>query len=305
MAQPVKRAVLICDDEAEVRELIRDTLIQAYPNLIIVESIDGADAFSKVSRQVFDLVITDLHMPKRDGVKLIQTFKQLRDEFRPKKVIIISGKVSEEDVKASDLGAYIFLPKPCDFNLLKQEVSKALGGAASEPSTASDFRPEAVLLPIVLGSIMEVLSQYSETTFQRDQVVASKDLSFSVQEAMIQRFGHPDFNAYYVLSLDEGILKFWSEKKLGRAFDPTKLDAYELLKAVNASVFSSMSQQLANTGLPVMSISPLYLRGKPVEMVVAHGAPRVVAKFVCERGAVTVFFATDKNSMESSGSSLV
>lgn len=294
MPQLQKKSVLICDDEAEIRELIRDTIVQAYPSLNIVEAGDGSEAYAKASRQYFDLVITDVHMPKRDGVKLVQSFEQLKDGFRPKRVIVISGKVTEEDMRNNDIGSVVFLPKPCDFNLLKQEVAKALSMSSQEAGT--DFRPETILLPTLLGSAAEALSQYSETTFKKDQVVASKDQNFGVQYGIIQRFGTADFAAFYVLSVEEALFKHWSEKKK---------DAFEILREVNLKVFNDFQKAIAQSGISLKKLGPVFLRGSDVDMMVANGIPRIVAKLVCERGAATLHFALEKHTTESSEDSLI
>src|SRR5690606_11853600 len=62
-------AVLVVDDEEGVREVLRDVLEQL--GCRVDEAANGVEAFSKVQKRAYNLVLTDLKMPEMDGITLL------------------------------------------------------------------------------------------------------------------------------------------------------------------------------------------------------------------------------------------
>ena len=81
-----KKIILVIDDEKEMRTFLRDTLEQE--GYEIIEAEDGFDGMEKFSANHVDLVITDLIMPRMEGV---ETITSLAAKHPSVKVIAISG----------------------------------------------------------------------------------------------------------------------------------------------------------------------------------------------------------------------
>jgi CheY-like chemotaxis protein len=75
-AQAGASRCLVVDDDPQVREMIRDVLANAGHTVVM--AVDGADGAEKFKAQVFDLVITDLAMPRLNGLQLARLCKGLR-----------------------------------------------------------------------------------------------------------------------------------------------------------------------------------------------------------------------------------
>jgi two-component system chemotaxis response regulator CheB len=101
--------VLVIDDSAHSRRVIRDAL-ESFPHTEVVgTACDGEEALHKAISLEPDLITLDLGMPRMDGF----TFLRLILERRPTPVIVISGRADSEDVfRALDLGAVDFVAKP-------------------------------------------------------------------------------------------------------------------------------------------------------------------------------------------------
>jgi CheY-like chemotaxis protein len=100
--------ILIADDDPDVREILKHTLERA--GYITAEAVDGCEALMAVRTMQFDLLITDLAMPERDGLELLEA---LRFERRVPKVIALSGAWDGLCLPAAaKLGAHAALPKP-------------------------------------------------------------------------------------------------------------------------------------------------------------------------------------------------
>lgn len=79
-------AILIIDDDAQMRRLLREALLRAGHT--VQEAADGQQALHCVSDQVPDLVITDLVMPEQEG---IETIRYLHSHHPALPIIAISG----------------------------------------------------------------------------------------------------------------------------------------------------------------------------------------------------------------------
>jgi DNA-binding NtrC family response regulator len=114
--------ILVVDDEAPIREMIRKGLSQIGGiNAEVAES--GLEAIDRIEKEVFDLVLTDLKMPGMDGIELLKTIKGIRPEVM---VILMTAYGSiETAVEAMRIGANDFITKPIDLNELLIHISKA------------------------------------------------------------------------------------------------------------------------------------------------------------------------------------
>src|SRR3990170_4113088 len=113
--------ILVVDDEALVRDIIRKGLSQMGGiNVEVAQS--GFEAIDKIEKGVFDLVLTDLKMPGMDGIELLKTIKGTRPEVM---VIMMTAYGSiETAVEAMRIGANDYITKPIDLNELLIHISK-------------------------------------------------------------------------------------------------------------------------------------------------------------------------------------
>jgi diguanylate cyclase (GGDEF)-like protein len=114
--------ILVVDDEPDLRETI--TAILVHEGYAVETASDGEEALGLVQTSSYDLVLSDLDMPKLDGIELLT---QMKDLPHCPEVIIITGHASiESAVQAIKLGAADYIPKPLNFDLLRLVVSKTI-----------------------------------------------------------------------------------------------------------------------------------------------------------------------------------
>jgi PAS domain S-box-containing protein len=101
--------VLVVDDEASIREVLRATL-EAHSYRVLAAK-DGAEAVALLAqhRGAVDVVLTDMEMPVMDGVATVRAVRALDPRVR---VVAASGLRSHAKVLETDLGVRAFLPKP-------------------------------------------------------------------------------------------------------------------------------------------------------------------------------------------------
>ncbi len=120
------KRVLVVDDSITVREIERKLLVGAGYDVEV--AIDGIDGWNAVRNSVFDLVITDVDMPRLNGLQLVSMIKQ-DPALGTTPVMIVSYKDRHEDQeRARNSGADFFLAK-ANFHdeALREAVAKLIG----------------------------------------------------------------------------------------------------------------------------------------------------------------------------------
>jgi two-component system, chemotaxis family, chemotaxis protein CheY len=119
------RKALVVDDSATMRNLVAQTLVGQ--GFTVTEAEDGLAALAALkSLQRVDLVITDLNMPRLDGITFVQRLReQAAFKFTPVLLLTTESRVEQKD-KAKAAGATGWLTKPFDPAKLVAVVQKVL-----------------------------------------------------------------------------------------------------------------------------------------------------------------------------------
>jgi len=122
--EPKKRKILIVEDEAVVRDSVRDWLLEDGYEVECAAS--GEEALDKVRGEDFGILVLDLRLPGIDGLQVFEQAKELRPGT---KGIIITAYPSKDTwERAKRLGVLDFLPKP----FKATDLEKIIGGALGE-----------------------------------------------------------------------------------------------------------------------------------------------------------------------------
>jgi two-component system nitrogen regulation response regulator NtrX len=114
--------ILVVDDEKAIRRSIREVL--EFEKHQVDEAEDGVTALQMALKNGYDVVLSDIKMPKLDGVELLN---KLIGQQSASAVIMMSGHGTiETAVDAVKKGAYDYLPKPIDLNRLLVSIRNAL-----------------------------------------------------------------------------------------------------------------------------------------------------------------------------------
>jgi CheY-like chemotaxis protein len=122
-------AILIVDDERELREVMKQLL--SDEGYTVMSAADGVEAGKLIAKQHFDLVITDLIMPEKDGIELMNEMRWKQPQIR---ILAMSGggHVPREQYLriARGLGAHAVLEKPFTNKTLIDLVAEVLAKPA-------------------------------------------------------------------------------------------------------------------------------------------------------------------------------
>ncbi len=114
--------ILVVDDDNAHRGMLR-TMLRSW-GFTVDEACDGDEAVDMVRSQCMDVVLTDVRMARMDGINALKSMLS----YNPALPVILRTAYSsvETAVDALRLGAYDYLVKPLDFDLLKQTLQQAI-----------------------------------------------------------------------------------------------------------------------------------------------------------------------------------
>ncbi len=116
--------IMICDDAAFMRMLLKDTLTKNGYN-VIAQASDGRDAVEKYKESMPDLILMDIAMPGMDGIQALKEILKLNADAQ---VIMLSTKEQQALVaEALQSGARNFVEKPFQPAQLLKPVKKIIG----------------------------------------------------------------------------------------------------------------------------------------------------------------------------------
>jgi two-component system KDP operon response regulator KdpE len=137
VAVTVPEQVLIVDDEAQTRKLLRTVLKEA--GFRTTEARSAEEALAGTNVRDSDVVLLELDLPDADGIDII---KRLRKRRQPQPIIVVSARSSEDDkVRALEVGADDYVTKPFGTSELTARIRVALRRSAVSRSV----REQAVL----------------------------------------------------------------------------------------------------------------------------------------------------------------
>lgn len=118
------KTILIADDSESIRVLVSSALENAGYN--VIATVDGEEAVSQLDGKNIDLVITDLNMPKLDGIGVVKGVRA-NEKYKFIPVLLLTTESQAEKKKeAKEAGATGWIIKPFVENKLLQVVQKVL-----------------------------------------------------------------------------------------------------------------------------------------------------------------------------------
>lgn len=253
--------ILVVDDEPDVELLFRQRLRRKIRDetYAFVFALNGVDALTKFEQeQDFDLVLSDINMPKMDGLSLLANLKNKSNYL---KTIMVSAYGDMKNIRtAMNGGAFDFVTKPIDFSDLEATINKAIG-VVNNLKQAERTRKELTHIQRDLA----IASQVQKSSIPSDfQAVANRHAVDLHAEMLTAKAVGGDFYDYY--SLDDHRLAFVIGDVSG--------------KGMPAALFMSVSKTLLKATM---------LRGAPLKECVS-----TVNTLLCQDNArgmfLTLFF---------------
>lgn len=188
--------ILVCDDDASIREVINILLSSEGYN--IVEAIDGEDALSKIKNETFDLIILDIMMPKLDGYHSCMEIRK----YSNVPILFLSAKGQDSDKTLGfSSGGDDYLVKPFSYNELTGRVKALLRRYKVYQGSPSDIGSNQDILEI--NGLMIDFKNKKVTHNEREIILT--DIETSLLRLFVTHRGQ-------IYSLEEIYQEIWNDK---------------------------------------------------------------------------------------------
>lgn len=114
--------ILIIEDEKSMREVLK--ILLEGENYEVMTASDGLEGLSSIDKDIFDLVITDMKMPRADGFQVLKKVKEISPDTIV--IMITAFGTKETAIEAMKLGAYDYINKPFSIDEIRLIVRRAL-----------------------------------------------------------------------------------------------------------------------------------------------------------------------------------
>ena len=258
--KPSKRRVLFVDDDQEVLDGLKNTLLGMRAGWEMTFTTSAKDALHKLDEREFDVIVTDLHMPDMNGFDLLtEVLRRHPETVR----IVLSATVKQDLGIRSSNAAHQYLAKPCDAATLRTALN-----------TASRIR-ELLLSPKLRSVISRITSLPSLPSVHTklieslaDPEISSRDLG----EIIAQDVGMTAKVLQIANSAYFGLYRYIASPAEAAVY--LGVDTIRAL-TMSAGVFSSFQ----HTGLPSAFIGQLQRHSMTTGMVaqaiaIAEGLPK-------------------------------
>lgn len=210
-----QRTLLIVDD----LEVNRAVLMSYFSDTFsVLEAENGAEALSILKRQRVDILITDIFMPKMDGIALMQAVR-MENSLKNIAIIAITEREENCELRALQAGADDFINKPFSVELLKHRIHSVISQSRFRQNISLySFLYNDLKLPFAIVRLVEDKVYY----YYVNKAYAA--LSEVTPEQFLQensRILNPDFAFFLSKASENGSVSkqtFFSEKK-GKYYD--------------------------------------------------------------------------------------
>ncbi len=233
----LKRNILVIDDEPKMCKILRFALEPDGYNVITAESAE--DGLAKFSQGDFDLVVTDLKMPGKDGLYVLGTVKKQKPDTEV--ILMTAYATAQNAVDAMKKGAYDYIIKPFEMDELKFKVKHIMENrklAAENKQLKRELKDKYSLDNMVgMSGVMQTVYKMVEKVAPTDATVLIRGESGTGKELVAQAIHHLSprasrpFVAVNCGALPENLLEselFGHEKGAFTGADKLKPGRFEL-----------------------------------------------------------------------------
>ncbi|HXF49415.1 MAG TPA: GAF domain-containing protein [Verrucomicrobiae bacterium] len=230
------KRILIVDDEERICQSL--TALLGGEGYTIETATDGEAAVSKIETTPYDLILSDIKMPKADGMSVL---KKARAKDADALVVLMTGYASLESAMAAvSAGAYEYILKPVDIDDLKRLVKRAI-----------DKREVDMAKRTLMAELSEANQRLKREISQKEALYQAA-LSFSSSEKLDDLLGRIVTLAAGVLGAKVGSIMLLDPEGKYLTIRAALGLSREVIESTRLEVGVSIAGQAAQTAQPIL-----------------------------------------------------
>ena len=230
------KRILVVDDEERICQSL--TALLGREGYTIETATDGEAAIAKIEKSPYDLILSDIKMPKADGMTVLKKARQRDPEAL---VVLMTGYASlESAIAAVSAGAYEYILKPVDIEDLKRLVKRAV-----------DKREVDLAKRTLMVELSEANQRLKREISQKEALYQAA-LSFSSSEKLGDLLQRIVTLAAGVLGAKVGSIMLLDPEGKYLVIRAALGLSPEIIESTRLEVGASIAGQAAGTGLPIL-----------------------------------------------------
>ncbi len=285
-----KQTILILDDDSAMRGETAAAIRSAVSSAVVIESGSASEAFFKIDKQIFDLLIADVKKPKMEGANLIRKLSSLQPSQRPGQVMVTSGDCSVAEV-VEELGDVPFMPKPLDKTDLLKHLNQLLGRAsAATPAAVQATAPkvDAAFIDPFIQAALEVLKLTAQTVAEKDKVfIRDKDQTSGDISAVIA-MNSETYLGSMSISFEKATFLAVLQGMLGEPYTEITPENQDACSELCNQIFGMAKKELNQKGHTIQSAIPSVVVGPAHKIKHSAKGPCIAVRFKTAQGLFTI-----------------
>ena len=221
-----KPKVLIVEDNVEMSKFLSEILSEHYD---ITVSFDGADAYEKIKKYDFDLISSDVMMPKVDGFELREKVSELNDKKEIPFILITAKHLEIDKIKGYQLGINDYIVKPFNKNELLARVANLIENSANRKAWKVENK-----------ELFEATESYDKKLLDKLQKIVVENITnedFKIDD-LAKEIGYSQRQLSRILNEHTGMspIKFVLEIRLQKAYQLLQNKTYSTLAEVKYDI---------------------------------------------------------------------
>lgn len=278
------KKILVVDDDNEFRESLVKMIDEiSGGSYEIIEARDGLEALRKIENEKFDIVMTDIEMPKYDGNSLVRMVSVMKQDRRPEHILILSEYKIDGDPN-SKITKIAYLAKPVNKSQMQEYLNRVAKGESKEP-----FKIDVNFILPFVESTLEVLKLTASTPATKDKVYIKTGNEPSGDISAIVPMNSPKFLGSFAISFEEACFLEIVSNMLMEEYKTINEENRDAVGEICNQVFGMAKARMNDEmGLDIAKAIPTVIEGKKHTIKHMIDGKCLTVKFNTTKGSFTI-----------------
>ena len=279
---------MIVEGDAEFRKALQTVTTGTLSTATVVVAANAPEGFIKVSRQKFDLVITDQGRDSAAGEDFIASLRRLKESQQPTYIMVASG--APDGTELQTVGRVTYLSKPFSTEKMVTFLRRAVKGEIVEEATGKAAAPKidvGFINPFIQGTL-SVLETMCGVKAERKEIYLRKNDHISGDISAVIAMNSPPHQGSMAISFEKNAFLEVVNKLMGEDNKEITAENQDTAAELCNQIFGFARTALNEKGYKIQSAIPSVITGKNHTIKHMVNGPCIAVKFAITSGHFTI-----------------